>query len=108
MPFKCPHCGTPLLRESVSLLPSFECTKCHAKLRISRVYGIVARILAGGLSLIAYALLGASGSHFFVSLALFLLLFFISYSPISFFLTAYFPPRVHADEDIFLRLDIPR
>jgi hypothetical protein len=105
--FTCPHCETPLLRESLSLLPSFQCTKCHANLRISRIYAIAARILAGALSVAVCLLLGASGHHFFGFLLLFVFVFLISYMPISFLLSARFAPRVQDGEETFVRLHIP-
>lgn len=105
--FTCPHCETPLLRESVSLRPSFQCTKCFANLRISPIYGIVARILASALSLAVCLLLGASRYHFFGFLLLFAFLFFISYMPISLFIAARFPPRMQDGEETFVRLHIP-
>jgi hypothetical protein len=105
--FTCPHCETPLFRESLSLLPSFQCTKCHANLRISRIYAIAARILAGALSVAVCLLLGASGHHLFEFLLLFAVFSFISYMPISFLLATRFSPRVHDGEETFVRLDIP-
>jgi hypothetical protein len=107
-PFTCPYCETPLLRESLSLIPSFECTKCHANLKISVIYSIAARILAGAFSLAVCLLLGASRNHFSGSLLLFIFLFFISYMPISFLLAARFSPRVKDSEETFVRLHIPR
>jgi hypothetical protein len=97
----------PLLRESLTLLPSFQCTNCHANLGISRTYAIAARILAGALSMAVCLLLGASRQHFFGFLVLFAFVSFIFYMPISFLLATRFSPRVQDGEETFVRLDLP-
>lgn len=107
-PITCPRCEEPLFRETLSLVPSFQCTKCHASLRISRVYSVVARILAGGVALAVCLALGMSISHLPTALLIFVLIFFASYIAIAPLVAARFPPPVYNDDEenfVTLHLD---
>ena len=107
-PVRCPLCEEPLIRESMSLVPSFQCTKCHASPRISRVYGVVARILAAGLAAGLCLALGVDTNHLSATLFLFALVFFVSYIPVALAVAVSFPPHVHHDEEKFVRLGLGR
>jgi hypothetical protein len=104
--FMCPHCGTQIIRQSLSLVHSFECAECHASLRISRVYSIAARILAGAVALAACALWHATDSNFSNLMLTFALVFLVTYMPISFIIAKLFPP--HVEEEVSQDLHLPR
>lgn len=92
---KCPHCVTPLLLQSMTLLQSFVCPKCHASLRISRIYRIVVTTVTGVSSLgCLIMLLGVHSLGSIIFPILWLVLCFVLYIPSAFVLTKVFPPRI--------------
>src|ERR1700733_7762986 len=78
---RCPRCGTPLIRQTLSLVPAFQCHECQASLRISRVYGLTARILSAAVALAVSMFWGPTVSNFF-SLALMFCSFYHLYATI--------------------------
>jgi hypothetical protein len=93
---KCPHCNAALIMESMTLLSSFQCSRCYSNLRIEKKYAIGAKVLAVTASL-AICILSRSTNPLFLIL-LFLVADIVLTCPTGLFLTAIFLPRAYDEE----------